>query len=289
MVVDELKLGIYEKALPRASEWARRLETAHDAGFDFVEMSIDESDDRLARLEWSGAERAAFRAAVGRAGVDVPSICLSGHRRFPLGSHDRAARARAREMLSRAIELAVDIGVRTIQLAGYDVYYEDSDDDTARWFEEGLRTGIERAERENVMLAMEIMDYPFMNSIPKYLNLKRRIQSPWFALYPDVGNLSAWDNDVVTELELAAAQIVAIHLKDTYPVTADSPGQFRDVAFGAGCVDFPSIFRRLAVIRYRGPFVIEMWTEKSADPVSEVIAARKWMLERMREGGFLDA
>jgi len=289
MVTEELKLGIYEKALPRDLEWPERLDLAGELGFSFVEMSVDETDERLDRLEWTGEERAALREAVAASGVGVPSICLSGHRRYPLGSHDPAIRRRGLLMLEQAVGLARDLGVRTIQLAGYDAYYEDSDEDTARWFEEGLRRGLDIAARENVMLAMEIMDDPFMNSIPKYLNLKRRLPSPWFAVYPDVGNLSAWGNDLPSQLELALPEVVAIHLKDTYPVTADSPGQFRDVPFGEGCVDFNAVFRTLAHLAYRGPFMIEMWTEKSDDPAAAVVGARAWILEKMIEGGYLDA
>lgn len=48
-----ISLGIYEKALPRDISWEKRLELAKELGFNFVELSIDESDKRLARLDWS--------------------------------------------------------------------------------------------------------------------------------------------------------------------------------------------------------------------------------------------
>ena len=38
-----LPIGIYEKALPYSGTWRERLAMAHEAGFDFVEMSVDES------------------------------------------------------------------------------------------------------------------------------------------------------------------------------------------------------------------------------------------------------
>ncbi|HZO36829.1 MAG TPA: hypothetical protein VFB41_08135 [Solirubrobacteraceae bacterium] len=41
--------GVYEKALPRTA-WPTILADARAAGFDFVEMSIDESEARPARL-----------------------------------------------------------------------------------------------------------------------------------------------------------------------------------------------------------------------------------------------
>ena len=44
-------LGIYEKALPKDLNWTSRLALAQARGFDFLEISIDESDERLARLD----------------------------------------------------------------------------------------------------------------------------------------------------------------------------------------------------------------------------------------------
>ena len=287
MNIKDLKLGIYEKALPGGLDWAGYLELAGRLGFSFVEMSIDESDQRLERLKWDRSKRREFRNILGDSELGVPSICLSGHRRFPLGSHDLSIRTRAREILSDAILFAVDTGIRTIQLAGYDVYYEEADSDTWNWFREGLTGGLELAAREHVMLAMETMDTPLMSSIVRFLNLKKELNNPWFTVYPDIGNLSAWGRDLVQELELGMDQIVAIHLKDTQPVTENSPGQFRAVVFGEGCVDFPAAFRTLHQLNYSGPFLIEMWTEKSGHPEKDVEIAREWIIQKMREGGYL--
>ena len=278
-------LGIYEKALPKGLSWMTRLSLAQALGFDFVEMSIDETDERLARLDWSAAERALLRAAIAETGVTVPSMCLSGHRRFPFGSRDPDIRAKAREIMRKAIDLSVSIGLRTIQLAGYDVYYEPSDEGTRQRFVEGLRWAVDEAARSQVMLAVEIMDTPLINSITAWLEYAKIIDSPFFCVYPDLGNLSAWGNDVSAELRKGIAKIVAIHLKETLQVTKDFPGQFREVPFGTGCVDFVAAFRTLAELGYSGPFLIEMWTEKSAEPIVEVAHARSWLLERMRQGG----
>ncbi len=40
-----------------------------------------------------------------------------------------------------------------------------------------------------------------MNSISKALGYAHYLNNPWFQLYPDIGNLSAWDNDVQMELK----------------------------------------------------------------------------------------
>ncbi|STK42562.1 L-xylulose 5-phosphate 3-epimerase [Escherichia coli] len=255
-------LGIYEKALAKDLSWPERLVLAKSCGFDFVEMSVDETDERLSRLDWSTAQRTSLVAAMIETGVGIPSMCLSAHRRFPFGSRDDAVRQRAREIMSKAIRLARDLGIRTIQLAGYDVYYEDHDEGTRQRFAEGLAWAVEQAAASQVMLAVEIMDTAFMNSISKWKKWDEMLASPWFTVYPDVGNLSAWGNDVPAELKLGIDRIAAIHLKDTQPVTEQSPGQFRDVPFGEGCVDFVGIFKTLHKLNYRGSFLIEMWTEK---------------------------
>jgi L-ribulose-5-phosphate 3-epimerase len=279
-------LGIYEKALAKNLSWPERFAIAKACGFDFVEMSVDETDERLSRLKWTKEQRLALVSAMLESGIAIPSMCLSAHRRFPFGSRDEAIQLRAQEIMTDAIALARDLGIRTIQLAGYDVYYEAQDADTHQRFIDGMKWAVERAAAAQVMLAVEIMDTDYMNSITKWKALEAQISSPWFSVYPDVGNLSAWGNDVPAELALGIDRIAAIHLKDTYAVTDTQPGQFRDVPFGEGCVDFVNVFKTLEKLNYRGAFLIEMWTEKSAEPVSEIIHARQWMEAKMKEGGF---
>jgi L-ribulose-5-phosphate 3-epimerase UlaE len=43
----KMPIGLYEKALPAELSWEERLAAAGQAGYDFVEISIDESDERL--------------------------------------------------------------------------------------------------------------------------------------------------------------------------------------------------------------------------------------------------
>jgi hexulose-6-phosphate isomerase len=279
-------VGIYEKALPRSLRWRERLVAARAAGYDFVEMSIDETPERLARLGWPLAERLELVRATREEGVPVPSICLSAHRRCPFGSADAALRAEAQRVMRGAIDLACDLGVRVVQLAGYDVYYEASTADTRARFVEGLGRAVEVAAARQVMLAVEIMDTSFMNSIGRYLALAAQVRSPWFRVYPDLGNLSAWGNDVPAELAAGIDHIVGVHVKESRPVAPGFAGAFRDVPFGEGNVDFVGCFRALHGLGYAGPFLVEMWTEKAADPLAEIRRARAWVGERMAQGGY---
>ncbi|MGY2797746.1 L-ribulose-5-phosphate 3-epimerase [Ewingella americana] len=279
MMHKAVPLGIYEKALPAGEDWFARLKMAKELGFDFVEMSVDESDHRLARLDWSREQRMAVVDAVARTGVRIPSMCLSAHRRFPLGSEDDATRAQGLEVMRKAIVLAQDLGIRVIQLAGYDVYYQEANDHTRERFRAGLKEAVDMASRAQVTLAMEIMDYPLMNSISKALGYAHYLNNPWFQLYPDIGNLSAWDNDVQMELASGAGHIVAVHVKDT------QQGVFKNVPFGQGVVEFERCFKTLLDTGYRGPYLIEMWSETAIDPVKEVREARAWVVDKMQKAG----
>ena len=265
-------IGIYEKATPRHFSWKERLEFAKELGFDFVEMSIDETDDRLARLDWSKEERLEIVKAIYETGVRIPSICFSGHRRYPLGSNDPEIEAKSLELMKACIEFAQDLGVRVIQLAGYDVYYEEKSPETRERFIRNLRKSCDWAEQAQVILAIEIMDDPFINSIEKYLAVEKEVDSPYLFVYPDTGNVSAWHNDIYSEFLLGHGSLAALHLKDTYPVTESSKGQFRDVPFGQGCVDWEHVFDVLKKTNYQGPFLIEMWSE-NCPTVEETKAA----------------
>ncbi|MGL5123588.1 MAG: L-ribulose-5-phosphate 3-epimerase [Fusobacteriaceae bacterium] len=284
--LDKFPLGIYEKALPKNFSWIEKMDIAEELGFDFIEISIDETDERLKRLEWSLEERKNFRNEILKRKIRIPSMCFSAHRRFPLGSENLLIRNKALALMKKAIEFAVDLGIRNIQLAGYDVYYEESNDRTKKLYIEGMKKSLEWATKANVTLSIEIMDHPFINSITKYLKLEKKLNSPFLMVYPDIGNLSAWGNDIKKEILSGRNRISAIHLKDTLAVTENFSGKFKEVSFGEGCVNFIEFFKLLNEINYTGPLLIEMWTEKNENPIEEIKKAKKWLEKKMEMGGY---
>ncbi|NOJ02946.1 L-ribulose-5-phosphate 3-epimerase [Vibrio splendidus] len=255
------RVGLYEKALPNELSWEDKLKQTKELGFDFLEISVDESDERRSRLDWNDDQVYALRRLCEKYGVPLQSMCLSAHRKFPFGSSDPAIREQAVIHMEKAISLAYKLGIRTIQLAGYDVYYEPADKVTHQRFIEGMKLSAQLAERASVMLAVEIMDTDYLNSLSKFEVLSREINSPYFTAYPDVGNISGWNYDIVTELKLSKPRITQIHLKDTYRVTDEYKGQFRDLVIGDGEVDFNAIFETLKETECVVPLVIEMWAQ----------------------------
>ena len=276
-----LPLGIYEKALSLDFSWERRLELAHTIGFDFVELSIDESDERIERLKSNSKERRDIRQALQTTGVPLKSLCLSAHRKYPLGSASLETQRKSHDLFARAIDLAVELGVRIIQVAGYYVYYEKETADCIDCYEQGLAKGLELAEQAGVMLAIENMDTLGVCSLKEGMRLVDKFDSPWLQLYPDIGNLTERSCDALAELSAAKGHMVALHVKDA------RPGEPRRVPFGKGEVDFVSAFERLAQLGFNGPVLVEMWNDNTPDSLQKIKEARAFVLERMAEGGLI--
>lgn len=271
-------LGIYEKALDAEDDWYQRMAKVRELGFDFLEISIDETDMRLGRLYAGDNEIYEISDAARKEGVYLQSMCLSGHRRYPFGSSETAVREKAKDIMERALVMADKLGIRVIQLAGYDVYYDEpSTEETIKRFREGMAWAARQAAKYQVMLGMEIMDVDLMSSIRKHLVFEQEIQSPWYKVYPDLGNIAAWGIDVLEDLEAGIHSIVGVHVKDTLCRTENRPGVFRDISFGEGCVDFKACFFKLESLGYAGPYMIEMWHKKGQDDRSLVRKAKDYI------------
>lgn len=280
--MSSIPIGIYEKALPSKLGWKQRLELAATLGFDFVEISIDESDERLSRLEWDTAQKRDLREATISTRVPILDMCLSAHRKYALGSADPATRARAMDIFHKAINFAEETGIRIIQLAGYYVYYEPEDSQTIDRYKQGLEEGLSHAEKTGVMLALENVDGLHINSITRAKTLVDEFDSPWFQIYPDIGNLTEQGLDVDSELEIGWGHIVAVHVKDVIK------GQVRRIKFGDGIVDFMAAFQKLKNKNFGGPILIEMWNDDSPQAETILKESLRFVREKMRLGGLLD-
>ena len=270
-----MQIGIYEKAINNKFNWYEKIQIAKKAGFDFIEFSVDESQERLERLDWSDKKINKLRKILIEESFYFNSMALSGLRKYPYGSSDTSVREKAILVTKKAILLAKKLGIRMIQLAGYDVYYEKANQNSKKYFLDSVKKVIKIANEHSVMLSFEIMDTKFMGTISNYYKVLENINSPWLKIYPDIGNLWQWSSpNIEKELLLGQNDIIGLHFKDT------KPNVFRDVPFGEGTVDFKEVFAILKKIKYDGPFLIEMWSKNKLDEtISENVSKIKSALE----------
>jgi L-ribulose-5-phosphate 3-epimerase len=272
-----IDVGMYEKALPDSLTWQERLFAARDANYDFVEISIDDSDERIDRLDWGRSERNELLFTMQNTDMRIKSMSLSAHRRFPLGSEDAAIRTQGLDILEKAIDFSADLGIRYILIAGSDVYHQERNEKTLEHYLRSLEKGVVLAAQAGVMLALENWDIR-VDSVSDVMFYVNHFNSPWFQAYIDVGNLIYAEKDVLAELELARGHLAAIHVKDT------KPGQLRFVHPGEGDVPFVPVFEKLAELDFIGSIVFELWTGQLPDAFEIVKSSNEWLREKMMEG-----
>lgn len=269
-------LGLYEKSMPSFLSWKEKLLVAKNSGFDFVEISIDETDEKLSRLDMSKEERLKLVSLMLEIGIPIRTMCLSGHRKYPLGSSNPEVCKKSMDIMRKAIHLADDLGIRIIQLAGYDVYYEESSVETKKRFLANLKTAVNMAEKAGVVLGFETMENEFMNTVEKAMKYVTLVNSSYLNVYPDIGNITnaaeTYKTDVLEDLYIGKGHLVAMHLKETVP------GKFREIPFGTGHVDFNSAIEATWNLGIR-KYVTEFWYTGNEKWQDDLIFANKMMTE----------
>ncbi|HJB15070.1 MAG TPA: L-ribulose-5-phosphate 3-epimerase [Candidatus Blautia excrementipullorum] len=277
-------LGLYEKAMPSELSWREKLKTAKEAGYDYVEISIDETEEKIGRLDMSKQERFDMISAMYETDMPVRTMCVSALTKYTLGNDDPEYCARGMEILEKSIRLADDLGVRVVMIPGYDVYYKPSSVETKRRYLKNLKKAAEMAETAGVILGLETMENEFMNTVEKAMKYVTLCGSNYLKVYPDIGNLTnaavQYKTDVLEDLELGRGNITSLHLKETLP------GKYREIPYGTGHVDFEAAISKaweMGVRRY----VTEFWYKGKENWKEDLVSANKMMseiLDRQRKG-----
>lgn len=267
-------LGVYEKSMPNHLSLEEKLKAGKCAGFDYMEISIDESDEKLQRLDWSNEHKKELVDAIYRTEMPIKTMCLSGHRKYPIGSNFESTADKGMEIMRKAIDFASDVGIRLILIAGYDVYYEESTLETIERFGKNLKESVEYAAKKGVLLGLETMETEFMNTVEKIMRYVELINSPYLNVYPDIGNITnaskLYNSNVLDDISKGIGKVIAVHLKDTVP------GIFRDVPFGTGHVEFEmaiNLLRKAGV----NMFTAEFWYNEKLDLKKELKFAHDFL------------
>ena len=250
------ELGLYEKAMPESLMWEEKLKIAKTAGYDYVEMSIDASEEKIQRIYMTKEERLDLIKTMYAVGMPIRTMCVSALTKYSLGNPDPEKSQRGIEICNRSLDLASDLGVRVVMIPGYDDYYEPSDEETKKRFLLNLRVVTAYAEAKGVQLGLETMENEFMNTVEKAMKYVTLVGSNYLKIYPDIGNLTnaakLYKNDVLEDLSLGNGNITSMHFKET------KPGVFREVPYGEWHVDFEGAIKMAWNMRVRR-FVTEFW------------------------------
>ena len=255
-MMKKYEIGLYEKAMRNTMSWSEKLRCAKECEYDYLEICIDATDEKINRIFMDHEEKKRIMEAVFETGIPIGSMSVSALTKYALGDPKEEIRKKAMEIAEKSIELAVDLGARTVMIPGYDIYFGESTVETKKYFLENVKKIAEIAEKEGILVGFETMENNFMNTTGKAVQYVNMVDSAYLKIYPDAGNITnaAVENrhDVCEDLSLGKGKLIAMHLKET------KPGKFREVPFLTGHVQFEKIIGtawKLGVRRY----VTELW------------------------------
>lgn len=272
------EIGIYEKAIPENYAMQDMLEIAKNAGYDFLEISIDRTDKRIERLyDKQFIQKIAIMQQ--EVGFRIGSMCLSALSTYTLGNSNEIIRDKGRDIFFKAINFSIDVGIRIIQIPACDVPKgEDSSSDSLNYYLNNLQEIIEYASAKGIMIALENMETKQIDSIQKCMKLIKKMKSPYFQLYPDSGNImtAAYYQgiDPTDDMAYGEGYFAGFHIKET------TPERFGGLFYGEGYVDFPKIVRKAWDLGVRR-FVMEYWytgnLEWKKDLKKAYILCQRWI------------
>ena len=252
----QYQLGLYEKAMPGNLTWEEKLMAAKAAGYDYVEISIDETEEKISRINMPKAERLELIQTMYKVGIPLGSMCVSALTKYSLGHPDYDMRTRGMKILEGCLQLASDLGIRYVMIPGYDIYYGDSTYKTKHDYSQNIKKAAQMAEAYGVTIGFETMENEFMNTVEKAMKYVAIANSNYVKIYPDIGNLTnaavLYQHDVIEDLMLGGNNIIAMHLKET------KPGHYREIPYGEGHVNFNAAIHAAWQLGVRR-FVTEFW------------------------------
>ncbi|HET7768969.1 MAG TPA: sugar phosphate isomerase/epimerase family protein [Chloroflexota bacterium] len=242
-----MKKGICWGCVPGDLDFAARLRTAKEAGFEGVEPTVSEPGAGPLTLETTEREAAQLRETAEREGMELPSVmCGAAVSKTPVIHPDADVRAQAVENLGRTLERAKWLGATAVLLHPGQLKPETRYDHVWEWVRIALMQAGEHAAKHGVTLAIENVWNKFLLSPTEMQQILDEVGNPYVGAYFDVGNciLYGFPEQWVAVL---GERIKKVHVKDFKRSVGGSKGfcQLLD-----GDADYAAVMRELRAAGY---------------------------------------
>jgi L-ribulose-5-phosphate 3-epimerase len=234
-----IRPSIRLSALPNGRSFYDRFRLAAEAGFEGLELSVDDGPPD------------ALGEAAARAGLVIHSVHCTANYSHPLSSGDPEILAQGVATTLDALETARLLGADTLLLVPATVGEGTSYADAWRRSQQVIRRDIlPAAVAKGVVLAIENVWNGFLLSPIDYARYVAAFESPFVRPYLDVGNIifgrpEDW-------IDLAGPSIVKLHLKDFAFRGGGLAGRFGLAPIGEGSISWASVRAALDRIGFSG-------------------------------------
>jgi sugar phosphate isomerase/epimerase len=166
---------------------------------------------------------------------------------------DANERNRRLDFLTRAIDIAQRLNTDTVSFWSGTPTDIGSEAVLMDRLVVGCRTLSEHAARRGVRLAFEPEPGMFIDAMPRFAELHRRVDHPAFGLTLDIGHLHCQgDTPISDQLRRWAVSLWNVHIEDM------RRGEHDHLMFGKGEIDFGPVLGTLDEIGYAGGVHVEL-------------------------------
>ena len=254
-----MKKGINIWSFPAGMSIAECITTAKDAGFDGIELSLNETGELgLASTEKKIKE---ISTRLEDAQLDIAGLATGLYWDYPMTSESAEKRQKAKDVCKKQLELAAMLGVDAILVipgaVGVDFIPDSEVVNYETAYERALSAVQELsvdAKNYGVSIAIENVWNKFLLSPLEMKQFIDAVGSDYVGSYFDVGNVvhSGYPEHWI---EVLGSRIKKVHFKD-YRRQAGGLHGFVDLL--AGDVDYPAVVKALEKIGYNNYVTAEM-------------------------------
>ncbi|MBO5937909.1 MAG: sugar phosphate isomerase/epimerase [Clostridia bacterium] len=245
-----MKKGISIWSFP-AQSLADNLKLATDAGFDGVELALDEVGEITPKT--SERELLAIKRTAEDLGLETYSLACALGFNYPVTDEDPAVRAKAKDIIKRQLFAAKTLGCNSTLVIPGCVCADFIDPNRVVNYETAYNRSLEAflelkadAEAYEVHIALENVWNKFLLSPMEMRDFIDKIDSPFVGSYLDIGNTVA-NGYPEHWIQILGKRIKKVHFKD-YRREAGGLCGFVDLL--AGDVNYPAVTEALASVGY---------------------------------------
>lgn len=237
------------------------IKMAADAGFDGIELALNESGEM--GLNESAENLKRYRECADKAGVEIPSIATGLFWSYSMSASDPAVREKALKCAKTEIETAAAIGAKRVLIVagavGVDFVpgHEVVDYETAYNLAlDGMKQVAEWARQNKIQALIENVGNKLLLSPLEFRDFIDKVGSEWVGAYLDVGNVLYNNGFPQQWVRILGKRIGSVHFKDYRFFPDVGGGSFVDLL--AGSVDYEAVMAALKAIGYDGYAIAEM-------------------------------
>ncbi len=246
--------GINQWCFPEGTPLEAMFDTCQKAGYDAIELNLYEPGGVGLTMDTTAAEAEAVGAMARKYGLQLRSLSTGLLGKHPLSSPDESVREMGRRAITKQLELAGVLGMDTILVVPGRVTEEVPYDEVYKRSQEELKKVIPDAEARKIHLGVENVWNKFLLSPLEMARYIDELDSPYAAVYFDVGNVLIWGFPDQW-IRILNKRIKKVHVKDFKTAVGNYTGF---VPLLAGSLNWGRVRDALREIGYSDTLVAEL-------------------------------